>query len=95
MNNYFGKGLMVGLKVMYVDSVVNVIKFCVDYKCGFVLGYLYWMYEKIGDCQFSVWEVGILMCCYGLDKEMVMDFFCENNFCFMLCFFMVGYCFEN
>lgn len=95
MNNYFGKGLMAGLKVTYVDSAVNVIKFCVDYKRGFVLGYLYRMYEKIGDRQFSVWEAGILTRRYGLDKEMVMDFFRENNFCFTLRFFMVGYRFEN
>ncbi|EOU8606407.1 DUF2623 family protein YghW, partial [Shigella sonnei] len=32
---------------------------------------------------------------YGLDKEMVMDFFRENNSCSTLRFFMAGYRLEN
>lgn len=50
MNNYFGKGLMVGLYVLYVYSVYYVVNFCFEYKCGFVLGFIYCMFEKIGDC---------------------------------------------
>jgi hypothetical protein len=33
------------------------------------------MFEKTGDRQLSAWEAGILTRRYGLDKEMVMDFF--------------------
>ena len=75
MNNHFGKGLMAGLKATHADSAVNVTKFCADYKRGFVLGYSHRMYEKTGDRQLSAWEAGILTRRYGLDKEMVMDFF--------------------
>ena len=81
MNNHFGKGLMAGLKATHADSAVNVTKFCADYKRGFVLGYSHRMYEKTGDRQLSAWEAGILTRRYGLDKEMVMDFFRENNSC--------------
>lgn len=89
MNNHFGKGLMAGLKATHADSAVNVTKFCADYKRGFVLGYSHRMYEKTGDRQLSAWEAGILTRRYGLDKEMVMDFFRENNSCSTLRFFMV------
>lgn len=95
MENYFGKGLMVGLQVFYVDIVVYVVNFCVDYKCGFVFGYLYCMFEKIGDCQFSVWEVGIFICCYGFDRDMVMDFFKEGGLGMVMCYFLVGYWLES
>ncbi len=37
------------------------------------------MFEKTGDRQLSAWEAGILTRRYGLDKEMVMDFFKENH----------------
>ena len=89
MNNHFGKGLMAGLKATHADSAVNVTKYCADYKRGFVLGYSHRMYEKTGDRQLSAWEAGIL------DKEMVMDFFRENNSCSTLRFFMAGYRLEN
>ncbi|MGQ7180756.1 DUF2623 family protein [Escherichia coli] len=61
----------------------------------FVLGYSHRMYEKTGDRQLSAWEAGILTRRYGLDKEMVMDFFRENNSCSTLRFFMAGYRLEN
>ncbi|EMU6252078.1 TPA: DUF2623 domain-containing protein [Escherichia coli O11:H5] len=95
MNNHFGKGLMAGLKATHADSAVNVTQFCADYKRGFVLGYSHRMYEKTGDRQLSAWEAGILTRRYGLDKEMVMDFFRENNSCSTLRFFMAGYRLEN
>ncbi len=79
----------------HADSAVNVTKFCADYKRGFVLGYSHRMYEKTGDRQLSAWEAGILTRRYGLDKEMVMDFFRENNSCSTLRFFMAGYRLEN
>ncbi len=54
------------------------------------------MYAKTGDRQLSAWEAGILTRRYGLaDKEMVMDFFRENNSCSTLRFFMAGYRLEN
>ncbi|WP_250543969.1 DUF2623 family protein [Escherichia coli] len=62
---------------------------------GFVLGYSHRMYEKTGDRQLSAWEAGFLTRRYGLDKEMVMDFFRENNSCSTLRFFMAGYRLEN
>ena len=83
------------LKATHADSAVNVTKFCADYKRGFVLGYSHRMYEKTGDRQLSAWEAGILTRRYGLDKEMVMDFFRENNSCSTLRFFMAGYRLEN
>ena len=95
MNNHFGKGLMAGLKATHADSAVNVAKFCADYKRGFVLGYSHRMYKKTGDRQLSAWEAGILTRRYGLDKEMVMDFFRENNSGSTLRFFMAGYRLEN
>ena len=59
------------------------------------LGYSHRMYEKTGDRQLCAWEAGILTRRYGLDKEMVMDFFRENNSCSTLRFFMAGYRLEN
>ncbi len=53
------------------------------------------MYEKTGDRQLSAWEAGILTRRYGLDKEMVMDFFRENILCSTLRFFMAGYRLEK
>ena len=49
------------------------------------------MYEKTGDRQLSAWEAGILTRRYGLDKEMVMDFFRENQSSTTIRFFMAGY----
>ena len=95
MNNHFGKGLMAGLEATHADSAVNVAKFCADYKSGFVLGFSHRMYEKTGDRQLSAWKAGILTRRYGLDKEMVMDFFRENHSSTILRFFMAGYRLEN
>ena len=95
MNNHFGKGLMAGLKATHADSAVNVTKFCADYKRGFCIRLLTPDVRKTGDRQLSAWEAGILTRRYGLDKEMVMDFFRENNSCSTLRFFMAGYRLEN
>ncbi|QGX89029.1 DUF2623 family protein [Escherichia coli] len=93
MNNHFGKGLMAGLKATHADSAVNVTKFCADYKRGFVLGYSHRMYEKTGDRQLSARARYLPLT--RPDKEMVMDFFRENNSCSTLRFFMAGYRLEN
>ena len=91
MDNHFGKGLMAGLNASSADSARSVANFCVDYKRGFVLGFSHRMFEKTGDRQLSVWEAGILTRRYGLDKEMVMDFFRENQSSTTIRFFMAGY----
>ncbi|AGS31250.1 hypothetical protein NGUA15_00075 [Salmonella enterica] len=53
------------------------------------------MFEKTGDRQLSAWEAGILTRRYGLDKEMVMDFFKENHSGMAVRFFMAGYRLEG
>ncbi|EPK7284034.1 DUF2623 family protein [Citrobacter farmeri] len=95
MNNHFGKGLMAGLSATQADSACNVADFCSDYKRGFVLGFSHRMFEKTGDRQLSAWEAGILTRRYGLDKEMVMDFFRENQSSTTIRFFMAGYRLEG
>ena len=82
MENHFGKGLMAGLKAIQADEASRVAHFCSDYKRGFVLGFSHRMFEKTGDRQLSAWEAGVLTRRYGLDKEMIMDFFRERRFCF-------------
>lgn len=91
MDNHFGKGLMAGLNASSADSARSVANFCADYKRGFVLGLSHRMFEKTGDRQLSAWEAGILTRRYGLDKEMVMDFFKENQSSTTIRFFMAGY----
>ena len=95
MNNHFGKGLMAGLNAARPDSARNVAHFCADYKRGFVLGFSQRMFEKTGDRQLSAWEAGILTRRYGLDKEMVIDFFRENQSAAAVRFFMAGYRLEG
>ncbi|WP_270494368.1 DUF2623 family protein [Citrobacter gillenii] len=91
MDNHFGKGLMAGLNGSSADSARTVANFCADYKRGFVLGFSHRMFERTGDRQLSAWEAGILTRRYGLDKEMVMDFFKENQSSTTIRFFMAGY----
>lgn len=91
MDNHFGKGLIAGLNASSADSARSVANFCADYKRGFVLGFSHRMFEKTGDRQLSAWEAGILTRRYGLDKEMVMDFFKENQSSTTIRFFMAGY----
>ncbi|MDM2880323.1 DUF2623 family protein [Citrobacter sp. Cpo044] len=91
MDNHFGKGLMAGLNASSADSARSVANFCADYKRGFVLGFSHRMFEKTGDRQLSAWEAGILTRRYGLDKEMVMYFFKENQSSTTIRFFMAGY----
>ena len=91
MDNHFGKGLMAGLNASSADSARSVANFCADYKRGFVLGFSHRTFEKTGDRQLSAWEAGILTRRYGLDKEMVMDFFRENQSSTTIRFFMAGY----
>ena len=91
MDNHFGKGLMAGLNASSADSARSVANFCADYKRGLVLGFSHRMFEKTGDRQLSAWEAGILTRRYGLDKEMVMDFFKENQSSTTIRFFMAGY----
>ena len=91
MDNHFGKGLMAGLNASSADSARSVANFCADYKRGFVLGFSHRMFEKTGDRQLSAWEAGILTRRYGLDKEMVMDFFRETQSSTTIRFFMAGY----
>ena len=95
MDNHFGKGLMAGLNATCADSARNVAGFCSDYKRGFVLGFSHRMFEKTGDRQLSAWEAGILTRRYGLDRDMVMDFFRENQSNTTIRFFMAGYRLEN
>lgn len=91
MDNHFGKGLMAGLNASSANSARSVANFCADYKRGFVLGFSHRMFKKTGDRQLSAWEAGILTRRYGLDKEMVMDFFKENQSSTTIRFFMAGY----
>ena len=91
MDNHFGKGVMAGLNASSADSARSVANFCADYKRGFVLGFSHRMFEKTGDRQLSAWEAGILTRRYGLDKEMGMDFFKENQSSTTIRFFMAGY----
>lgn len=78
MNNHFGKGLLAGMRAEQADTAQNAAHFCSDYKRGFVLGFSQRMFEQTGDRQLSAWEAGILTRRYGLDRDMVMDFFKEN-----------------
>ena len=69
--------------------------FCADYKRGFVLGYSHRMFEKTGDRQLSAWEAGILTRRYGLDRDMVMDFFKEGGSGMAMRYFLAGYRLES
>lgn len=95
MENHFGKGLMAGMRAAQADTANNVAHFCSDYKRGFVLGFSHRMFEKTGDRQLSAWEAGILTRRYGLDRDMVMDFFKENQSSTTLRYFMAGYRLEG
>lgn len=91
MDNHFGKGLMAGLNASSADSARSVANFCADYKRGFVLGFSHRMFEKTGDRQLSAGSGHPLTRRYGLDKEMVMDFFRGNQSSTTIRFFMAGY----
>ena len=95
MENHFGKGLMAGMRATQADTANDVAHFCADYKRGFVLGFSHRMFEKTGDRQLSAWEAGILTRRYGLDRDMVMDFFRESHFSATLRYFMAGYRLEG
>ena len=83
MDNHFGKGLMAGLKASQAESASN------------AAGYSQRMFEKTGDRQLSAWEAGILTRRYGLDRNMVMDFFREGHSCTAMRYFMAGYRLES
>jgi hypothetical protein len=53
------------------------------------------MFEKTGDRQLSAREAGILTRRYGLDRDMVMDFFKEGHSCIAMRYFMAGYRLES
>ena len=53
------------------------------------------MFEKTGDRQLSAWEAGILTRCYGLDRDMVMDFFKEGGSGMAMRYFLAGYRLES
>ena len=95
MDNHFGKGLMAGMSAVQADTASNVAHFCSDYKRGFVLGFSHRMYEKTGDQQLSAWEAGILTRRYGLDRELVLDFFRESHSSTAIRYFMAGYRLES
>jgi hypothetical protein len=95
MENHFGKGLMAGFNASQADSARNVAQFCADYKRGFVVGFSQRMFEQTGDRQLSAWEAGILTRRYGLDRDMVMDFFRESDSGTSLRYFMAGYRLEG
>ena len=95
MDNHFGKGLMAGLNAAQAESASKAARFCADYKRGFVLGYSHRMFEKTGDRQLSAWEAGILTRRYGLDRNMVMDFFKEGQSDTVVRYFMAGYRLES
>ena len=95
MENHFGKGLMAGLQASYADTAAHAANFCADYKRGFVLGYSHRMFEKTGDRQLSAWEAGILTRRYGLDRDMVMDFFKEGGSGMAMRYFLAGYRLES
>ncbi|MBB1202728.1 DUF2623 family protein [Enterobacteriaceae bacterium 89] len=91
MENHFGKGLMAGLNAAQAAAAASVGQFCPDYKRGFVLGFSQRMFEQTGDRQLSAWEAGVLTRRYGLDREMVMDFFRESNSEAAVRYFMAGW----
>lgn len=95
MDNHFGKGLMAGMRATQADTAKNVAHLCSDYKRGFVLGFSHRMFEKTGDRQLSAWEAGILTRRYGLDRDMVMDFFRETRSSAVLRYFLAGYRLER
>ncbi|WP_236345986.1 DUF2623 family protein [Enterobacter cancerogenus] len=95
MDNHFGKGMMAGMRAAQADTAKNVAHFCSDYKRGFVLGFSHRMFEKTGDRQLSAWEAGILTRRYGLDRDMVMDFFRDTHSSVALRYFMAGYRLEG
>ena len=95
MDNHFGKGLIAGLKAPYADSARQVAGSGTDYKRGLVLGFSHRMFEKPGDRQLSAWAAGVLTRRYGLDKEIVMDFFKEHDSSTTVRYFMAGYRLEG
>jgi hypothetical protein len=83
------------MRAAQADTAKNVAHFCADYKRGFVLGFSHRMFEKTGDRQLSAWEAGILTRRYGLERDMVMDFFKESHSSTALRYFMAGYRLEG
>lgn len=95
MDNHFGKGLMAGIKATRAGTASSVANFCSEYKRGFVLGFSQRMYEQTGDRQLSAWEAGKLTRRYGLDRELVLDFFRETHSGAAVRYFMAGYRLES
>ncbi|MBD3699700.1 DUF2623 family protein [Klebsiella pneumoniae] len=96
MENHFGKGLMAGLQASYADTAAHAANFCADYKRGFVLGYSHRMFEKNRRPPAQrPREAGILTRRYGLDRDMVMDFFKEGGSGMAMRYFLAGYRLES
>ncbi len=79
MENHFGKGLIAGLQASSADTAAHAANFCADYKRGFVLGYSHRMFEKTGVPPAQRVGGGDPHRRYGLDRDMVMDFFKEGG----------------
>ncbi len=91
MQNHFSKGLMAGLTAAGTKPAAEISGFCKDYTRGFVLGYAYRRAEIIGDENAAAFEAGQLSREYGLDRELVAEFFSDSANRLSKRFFFAGY----
>lgn len=91
IQNHFGNGLMAGLQSDAARPAKEVNGFCTDYKRGFVLGFSHRLAEKSGDRNQAAFEAGVLSKRYGLDRELVAEFFTEVDRRYTVRYFFAGY----
>ncbi|NMP28941.1 DUF2623 family protein [Rahnella sp. SAP-1] len=91
MQNHFSKGLMAGLTSEDVKPATELTRFCSDYKRGYVLGYAHHCAENSGDGNHAAYQAGLLCKEYGLDGELVAEFFSGGENRLPVRFFMAGY----
>lgn len=91
MTNYFGTGIVEGLKGQHPRKVADFTAFNDDYKRGYVLGYCHQLREQCGEKELAAWQAGLLTRQYHLDKNTMMEFFTEFGSDEYLHYFRQGY----
>ncbi|RWR00589.1 hypothetical protein ED28_17135 [[Pantoea] beijingensis] len=91
MHNHFGKGLLAGLAAEAAKPATELTKFCPDYKRGFILGFAHHLAESLGDENQAAFTAGQLCRAYGLNGELMEEFFSDGASRLPRKFFSVGY----
>jgi hypothetical protein len=91
MKNHFGKGLMVGLAAQRAMPASDLINCCEEYKRGFLIGYSYSLAKKISNDHQAAFQAGALCRDYGLDRDIVGEFFIDVGSNQAIHYFYAGY----